>query len=253
MSNPKKRDRISTEQVSPPNKMSKNNRDTSHPSNADIMEQINQLISSNADVIKKIDQLEKRFDKVEKLFGEVETLRRKVAMMEKPFESFRRFEIERKQKSVLIKGLDSYSTKKYETRIETYKRMNDLFDHLGLGLTVEDYQRLGPLKPGESGSTMVRLQFWSRDDKSQLFAKFKEFSGDETIKKLSLINDYPSFQLSEVKRLSNEAYKLRQADKRIKTRIVPRGLEVQLQTRDLSGTWTTVRNLGDNQEDMSEA
>ncbi len=112
MNNLKKRDRTSAELISPPSKMSKNNQ----PSNADLMEQLNQLLSSNADVVKKIDQLEKRFDRVEKLYEEVEELRKKVALLSKPLESFRRFEIERKQKSVLLKGLDSYSTKKFETR-----------------------------------------------------------------------------------------------------------------------------------------
>jgi len=249
MNNLKKRDRASAELISPPSKMSKNNRPNDNPSNADLMDQLNQLVSSNSDVIQKIEQLEKRFDRVEKLYEEVEELRKKVAILSKPLESFRRFEIERKQKSVLIKGLDTYSTKKFETRIETLKRVSDLFAHLGLGLTMEDYQRLGPLKPNDPGSTLVRLQFWSRDDKSQLFAKFKQFTDDEVVKSLSLINDYPSFQLADVKRLSNEAYKLRQKDKRIKTRIVPRGLEVQLQRREPSGAWTTVNT----QDGQSEA
>jgi len=87
---------------------------------------------------------------------------------------------------------------------------------------------------------MVRLQFWSKDDKAMLFAKFKEYGNDEAVKRISLINDYPLFQLADVKKLSNEAFKIRQKDKRITTRIVPRGLEVQLQQRDLTGTWKTV-------------
>ncbi len=127
MNNLKKRDRVSSELISPPSKMSKNNRASDQPSNADLMDQLNQLVSSNTDMIKKIDQLEKRFDRVEKLYEEVEELRKKVAFLSKPLESFRRFEIERKQKSVLVKGLDSYSTKKFETRFETQKRVNDLF------------------------------------------------------------------------------------------------------------------------------
>jgi len=101
-------------------------------------------------MVKKIGQLEKGFDKVEKLYNEMEELKKKVARLSKPLESFRRFEIERKQKSVLVKGLDSYSTKKFETRRETGKRVNDLFEHLGLNLTTKDYQRLGPLKPNNA-------------------------------------------------------------------------------------------------------
>jgi hypothetical protein len=153
---------------------------------------------------------------------------------------------------VLIKGLDSFSSRKYETRSETYRNVNALFDHLGLNLTMEDYQRLGPLKPNDAGSTLVRVQFWSKDDKSLIFAKFKEYSSDAVVKNISLINDFLSFQLAEVKKLSDESYKLRQKDRRIKTRIVPRGLELQLQTRDSrdeSAKWTTVNN----REAQSEA
>jgi hypothetical protein len=241
MKNSKKRDRVPTEQVSPPYKMSKN----TQPSNADLMGQLNQLVSSNTDVLKKIDNLEKKFDKFEKLLDEVDELRQKVAEMSQTIDSFKRLEIEFKKKSVLIKGLDSFSTKKYETRSETYRKVNALFEHLGLNLTMEDYQRLGPLKPDEPGATLVRVQFWSKDDKSAIFGKFKEYSNDSVVKRLSLINDYPSFQLAEVKKLSDESYKLRQKDRRIKTRIVPRGLGLQLQTRDSrseASKWTTVSN-----------
>jgi hypothetical protein len=238
----KKRDRTQTEQVSPPHKMAKNNKDT-QPSNSDLMDQLARLVEANEDVLKKIDSIEKRFEKVEKFFDEVESLKRQVAKLSKPLEGLRRLEVEQKKKSILVKGLTSPSRRKYETRSETYQVVQGLFDHIGLNLTLEDYQRLGPLKPDDTGSTMVRLQFWSKDDKSLIFSKFKEFSQDERIKKVSLINDYPLFQLADVKRLSNEAYAIRQKDKSIKTRIVPRGLEVQLQQRNLrdpAGKWMTV-------------
>ncbi len=243
MLNSKKRDRDNTELISPPRKMTKNKEDT-QPSNSDLMDQLKQLVDANKDLSKKIDQIEKRFDKVEKLFEEVEFLKKEVARLSKPYEGFKRFEVELKKKSVLVKGLDSLSTNKYESRLETYKRVNDLFDHLGVNLTLEDYQRLGPLKPNETGNTLIRLQFWSKDDKSVLFAKFKEYSNDEVVKKISLINDYPLFQLADVKRLSGVAYNLRQKNQRLKTRIVPRGLEVQLQTREPSGRWMTVSAEG---------
>ncbi len=226
--------------------MAKNNKDA-QPSNADLMDQLNKLVESNADVLKKIDQLEKRFEKVEKTFEEVDRLKKQIATMSKAFDSLKRLDVEQKKKSILVKGLDSLSTKKFETRSETYNRVQNLFEHVGLNLTLEDYQRLGPLKPDDSGSTLVRLQFWSKDDKSALFAKFKQYSSDPVVKCISLINDYPLFQLPEVKRLSNEAFKIRQKDKRIKTRIVPRGLEVVLQQRDQSGSWKTV-NTTDDQE-----
>jgi hypothetical protein len=237
----KKRDRSSTEQISPPHKMAKSNKDTgSQPSNSDLMDQLNQLVSANTDVLKKIDQLEKRFDKVEKLFDEVDKLKKQITKMSKPLEGLRRLEVEQKKKCILVKGLDSLSTRKYETRLETYNRVQNLFEHVGINLTLEDYQRLGPLKPDDTGSTLIRLHFWSKDDKALLFTKFKEYSSDPVVKKISLINDYPLFQLTEVKRLSDVAYNLRKKDKSIKTRIVPRGLEVQLQQRNKEGKWMTV-------------
>jgi len=189
MNNSKKRDRVTTEQISPPHKMAKN----TQPSNSDLMEQLNQLVSSNSEMLKKIDHLEKRFDKVERLFGEVEELKKKIVSMSQTIDSYKRLDIDLKKKSVLIKGLDSFSTKKFETRAETNRKVHALFEHLGLNLTMEDYQRLGPLKPGEPGATLVRVQFWSKDDKSALFAKFKEYSSDAVVKRISLINDYPSF------------------------------------------------------------
>ncbi len=249
MKNTKKRDRPSGEKISPPHKMAKN--PTGQPSNLDLMTQLTHLVASNADMINKIDGLEKRLSLFEKLFEEVENLKKEVERLSKQNkrsnidEGFRRFEVEMKKKSLLIKGLPTLTNKKYETRQETYDRVSDLFHHLGLNLTLENYQRLGPIKPE---GTMVRVQFWTRDDKSMIFAKFKEYSSDPVIKRISLINDYPSFQLSEVKKLSDEAYKLRQHDKAIKTRIVPRGLEVKLQTRKGVGKWMTVSPQdGENQ------
>ena len=222
----------------PPNQPNQANQ----PSNLDLMTQLNQLVATNTDMAQKIDSLEKRFSLVEKLFEEVETLKKEIDRLtkqSKPNESFKRFEVEQKKRCVLVKGLPSLTTKKYETRSETYDRVNQLFEHIGLNLTLQDYQRLGPI--GESGSAMVRLQFWTQDDKSQLYDKFKEYTNDAVVKTISLINDYPLFQLAEVKKLSDEAYNLRKSDKSIKTRIVPRGLEVKLQTRrGVTGKWTTV-------------
>jgi hypothetical protein len=250
----KKRFRPTSEKVSPPNKMSKNQNEQ-HPSNSELMAQLNKLIATNTDMMVKIDQLEQKFSLMEKLFGEVENLKKEVEQLKKlgkPNESFRRFEVEQKKKSVLVKGLESLTTKKYEPRAETYLRVTEMFDHIGLNLTLEDYQRLGPIKPEEPGSTMVRLQFYSKDDKAQLFAKFKDYSSDQNIKKISLINDYPLFQLAEVKRLSNEAYKLRQQNRATKTRIVPQGLEVKLQTRQgREGRWQTVSPINEVMETES--
>ena len=101
---------------------------------------------------------------------------------------------------------------------------------------------MGPIKQGESGNTLVRLQFYCQDEKALLFEKFKEMgSTDDVLKKLSLINDYPSFQLESVKKLSNIAYAIRKKSPGTKTRIVPRGLEVKLQQKERNAErWTTV-------------
>ena len=265
MTSYKKRDRPPSEQLSPPSKMTKNStppnqpQQMNQPSNQDLMAQLNQLVATNTDMVQKIDNLEKRFNLVEKLFEEVETLKKEVERLtrqSKPDDGFRRFEVEQKKRSILVKGLPSQTTKKYETRSETYDRVSDLFQHIGLNLTLQDYQRLGPIKPEDSGSTMVRLLFWTQDDKSQLFDKFKEYTSDAVVKSISLINDYPLFQLAEVKRLSDEAYNLRKSDKTIKTRIVPRGLEVKLQTRRGTGKWMMVsanQGHGQNDRDLTEA
>ncbi len=241
----KKRNRPTSEKVSPPSKMSKNQNQNEHqPSNSELMAQLNKLVTTNTDMMAKIDQLEKKFSLMEKLFGEVENLKKEVENLKRggrANDAFKRFEVEQKKKSLLVKGLESLTSKKYEMRSETYQRVTEMFEHLGLNLTLEDYQRLGPIKPDETGSTLVRLQFWSKDDKAQLFAKFKEYSSDPIVKRISLINDYPLFQLAEVKRLSNEAYRLRQRDRTTKTRIVPQGLEVKLQTRQgREGKWQKV-------------
>jgi len=250
----KKRDRPTSDKVSPPNKMSKNHSEQ-QPSNLELMAQLNKLIATNTDMMTKIDQLEQKFSLMEKLFGEVENLKKEVELLKtrnKPNDAFKKFEVEMKKKSVLVKGLESQTSKKYEPRSETYKRVTEMFEHIGLNLTLEDYQRLGPIKPEDSGSTLIRLQFWSKDDKAQLFAKFKEYSTDANVKRISLINDYPLFQLAEVKRLSNEAYKLRQQNRSTKTRIVPQGLEVKLQTRQgREGKWQTVSPLNEVMETES--
>jgi hypothetical protein len=251
MFNLKKRDRSFSEQMSPPHKMAKSNKQTSsQPTNSDLMAQLTQLVASNVDVMRKIEQLERRFKAVEKIFEEVEILKREVARLSKqsePINDFRKFEVEQKRKSILVKGLESLTKSKYESRQETYDRVSEMFDHIGLEtLTVEDYQRLGPINPNETGSTLVRLKFWSKDDRAQLFAKFKELRDDPILKRISLINDYPTFQLAEVKKLSDEAYRLRKKDKSTKTRIVPKGLDVQLQMRKgQSEKWTTVNSFGE--------
>jgi len=140
MLNTKKRDRSTGENLSPPNKMTRNQADN-NPSNAELMAELTKLVSSNTDMFQKIDQLEKRFGLVEKLFEEVENLKKEVERLRKPQDGFKRFEVEQKKKSILVKGLGSRTKRKYETRQETYHEVNDFFMHLGLNLTLEDSGR----------------------------------------------------------------------------------------------------------------
>ena len=228
MGRDKKRDRAAGDTMSPPSKVSK----TSDESHQELMNRISEMEKN----------FEKRFDTVDRLLGEIDTLKKEVDRLSKLNEGFRKFEVEQKKKCILVKGLTSNTKNTYETRNETRLRVNKLFEHIDLNLHIEDYQRLGPIKQGESGNTLVRIQFYCQDDKSLVFEKFKDIGGtDEVLKKLSLIHDYPSFQLATVKKLSNAAYEIRKKAPGTKTRIVPRGLDVQLQTKAKNAEkWTTV-------------
>ena len=118
---------------------------------------------------------------------------------------------------------------------------------IGLTPNLADFHRLGPITQGTSEETLIRVRFASIEDKNSLFAKFKEFGKNERLSKVSLINDYPLFQLNEVKRLSGIAYKLRTEKKGTKTRIIPRGLGVALQRQE-NGKWTNVSTLRNEAE-----
>jgi len=201
---------------------------------------------SHLELMARLDRMEKnfekRFDIVDKLLKEVDTLKVEVARLSKLNEGFRRLEVEQKKKCILVKGITSLTKAKFESRRETKERVDKLFERIDLRLNVEDYQRLGPIKQGESGNTLVRIVFYCQDDRALLFDKFKEMgSTDEVLKKLTLINDYPSFQLANVKKLSDAAYNIRKDHPGTKTRIVPRGLDVVLQKRPRNAEkWTTV-------------
>jgi hypothetical protein len=192
------------------------------------------------DVMMKLERIEGEIARVWQKLGEVDQLKREVTQLQRANESFLRHEIDQKRKCILIKGLASESTEKYEKREETRKTLDEMFNYLGLKPVLEDYQRLGELKKDESESTLIRVKFVTMDDKNELFSKFKDMGNDTELKKISLITDYPQFQLQEVKRLSNIAYDIRKGRKGTKTRIVPRGLGLALQSRIDNGKWTTV-------------
>ena len=123
-----------------------------------------------------------------------------------------------------------------------------MFQFVTLTPDLVDFHRLGPIKQGKSEETLIRVKFASIDDKNKLFARFKEMGKNTRLSTISLINDYPLFQLPEVKRLAGAAFDLRTAKKGTKTRIVPRGLGVVLQKQE-NGKWVTV-NVSTPSDDL---
>ena len=216
------------ERVSPPAKMSNNQ-------------------SKTDEILAKLDLLEERFLAVEQSVAELtrvlkdmESVKEEVESLKATCSGLQRLELESKKRSVLVKGLPLKAKGKYETRAETRAALADFFARLGMTPTLVDYQRLGGLKDGEDGSKIsVRLQFVDLDQKFEMFDKLK-LMGRE-LQDVSILTDYPSFQLLEFKRLSGEAYNLRQANPGTKTRIVPRGLGLALQRRaNTTDKWTSV-------------
>jgi hypothetical protein len=192
------------------------------------------------DVMEKLDRIEGEIAGIWRKFEEVDNLKREVTDLRRMTEGFQRFEIEQKKKCILVRGLASRSTEKYETRQDTKQSLDEMFNYLGFAPSLEEYQRLGELKKDETENTLIRIKFTTIDEKRQLFEKFKEHGSVDELKKISLINDYPPFQLPEVKRLSQIAYDIRKNERGTKTRIVPRGLGIALQRRDGGGRWTNV-------------
>ena len=221
--------------VSPPSKMAKNN----------------EKVFTIADVMNTFEAMRNdwkgEFVKVWNKLEEVDVLKEQIVELNKAKESFQRFEIEEKKKCLLIKGLRSKTVGKYETKAETKESLDELFEFVGLTPSLADFHRLGPITQGTSEETLIRVRFASIEDKNSLFAKFKEFGKNDRLSKVSLINDYPLFQLNEVKRLSGIAYKLRTEKKGTKTRIIPRGLGVVLQKQE-NGKWMNVSTLRNEAE-----
>jgi hypothetical protein len=192
------------------------------------------------DVMEKLEKFEGEFARIWQKLNEFDELKREVDELKKANESFKRFEVEQKKKCLLIKGLKSSSTEKFEKRAETKQSLDEMFAFLEISPQLEDYQRLGELKKDESENTLIRVKFASIEDKNELFGKFKEFGNNDELKKISLITDYPLFQLPEVKHLSQVAYDIRKARKGTKTRIVPRGTGLMLQKKEGTGKWMNV-------------
>jgi len=211
-----------SERLSPPSKMNKND--------------------SQA-ILAKLDSLESRFSKIEQevleikqIVKTIEGIRAEVEALKESRECFQRLEIEAKKRCVLIRGLKFKSAGKFETRAETREALAGFFALVGVDPPhLVDYQRLGALKAGEDGSKVsIRVEFSDVDQRINLFEKLK-LKGHE-LKEYSILTDYPKFQLEEFKRLSGEAFEIRKARKGVKTRIVPKGLGLVLQTRNSDST-----------------
>jgi hypothetical protein len=222
---------INSEKVSPPNKMTRNQASgDAEPSNSDLME--------------RLTAFELRFNKIDSELAGINKIVREFEMMKaevrESCDGYRRLEIEGKKRSVLIKGLPFKSAGQYETRKDTKEALKGFFDRIGMGAHLVDYQRLGGLKEGENGSKIpIRVQFADVDLRFDMFDKLKA-KGQE-MKDVSVLTDYPDFQIPEFKRLSNIAYRLRKDQVGTRTRIVPRGLKLLLQTRaNVDDKWKTV-------------
>lgn len=209
---------LDTERLSPPSKMNKND--------------------SQA-ILAKLDSLESRFLNFEKELSElkqivqtIEGIRAEVESLKETRECFQRLEIENKKRCVLVKGIKFNAKGKFETRAETREALAKFFELAGVDPPhLVDYQRLGGLKVGEDGSKVsIRVEFSDVDQRINLFEKLK-LKGHE-LKEYSVLTDYPKFQLEEFKRLSGRAYEIRKANRGVKTRIVPKGLGLSLQTRN---------------------
>jgi hypothetical protein len=219
-----------SEKVSPPSKM----RSNSETSKAD-------------EILAKLDSLETRFKVIEKEVAEltkavkeIKEIKQEVEAFKEVSSSFQKFELEAKRRSILIKGLPFKTSEKFETRVQTRAALADFFKKIDMTPTLVDYHRLGALKENEDGSKLaVRVQFVDLDQKFELFDKLK-LKGRE-LREVSILTDYPSFQVQEFKKLSNLAYNLRQSNPGTRTRIVPKGLGLILQKRlNASDRWTSV-------------
>lgn len=223
-----------TSKTSPPNKMPTRSRSGS-------VDRSSQILSEIAALREKFNEIEKEVADISKFVREVELLRTKVEEVQGVCESFQRLELENKKRSVLLRGLNFRSVEKqYETRQETKAVLADFFGRVGMTPHLVDYQRLGGLKIGETGNKIsIRVQFVDVDQKFDLFDRLKA-KGRE-LQDVSVLTDYPAFQLKQFKQLSDAAYKIRQENPGTKTRIVPKGLALNLQRRPTrDDRWTSV-------------
>jgi hypothetical protein len=214
---------------SPPNKMSTRGSETS------------ELIAHMEQLKERFAKIEKEVADISKFVREVETMRAKVGELQVVCEGYQRSELETKKRCVLLKGLRFGSESKFETRQQTKAVLADFFGRVEMAPHLVDYQRLGGKRDGENGNKVsIRVQFADVDQKFVLYDKLKEKGRD--LQDVSVLTDYPFFQLDRFKQLSEAAYNIRKENPGTRTRIVPKGLGLNLQRRprDSDGPWMSV-------------
>jgi hypothetical protein len=230
---------IVTEKVSPPAKMNKGSGSGSGS-------------VSLADVMKEIIEIKNKMTKIEednlvfqKWAKDVDMIKGKLEKIDLAVDDFRRSEIEAKKACVLIKGIKFVGKGKFETRTETRDRLRALFADLdGFKSHMFDYYRMGGRKDAKDDGSKVpiRVIFVDVDQKFELFNLLRIHGKKPSIKNIQVLNDYPKFQVAEVKKLSQQGYDLRQRNQGLRTRIVPKGLSLVLQSRHSEDEkWTAVR------------
>jgi hypothetical protein len=208
-------------------------------------------VTRSDEIIAKLDAMEARFlaleekvDKLTKALDEMEAIRAEVVTMKGSFtevhEGVKRMEIEAKKRCLLVRGLPFKTKNKFESRQQTREALSGFFQRLDMVPHLVDYQRLGGQRDNEDGSKVsVRIQFVDMDQKFDLFEKLKAKGKD--LDDITILTDYPVFQLQEFKKLSGLAYNIRKDHPGTRTRVVPKGLGLVLQKRT-NGTdkWTAV-------------
>ncbi len=231
MGRPKRSLESDNSRVSPPNKMP--SRDSSVSVSDEILSEIRELRQ-------RFDRIEKEVAEISKFVRDVEKLREEVSGLKEVCEGYQRFELENKKRCVLLRGLKFHSESKFETRQQTKSALAEFFGRVGMAPHLVDYQRLGGRRENEDGSKVsVRVQFVDVDQKFALFDKLQSMGRD--LQDVSVLTDYPSFQLAQFKHLSSAAYRIRQDNPGTKTRVISKGLGLNLQRRaNATDKWTTV-------------
>ena len=219
-----------TEKVSPPNKMVRNRRSS----------ESNEIMGKLEAIEARFVTLEKEVAEIKRVLLEIESVKTEVASLREVVNGYQKLEMEVKRRCVLIKGLKFQTPDKFENRSQTKAALAGFFERLDMAPLLVDYHRLGGRRDGEDGSKVcVKIQFVHLDQKFDLFDKLKTMGRE--LSEFSILTDYPSFQQAEFKRLSGQAYDLRKAAPGMKTRIVPQGLGLTLQSRvNNTDRWTVV-------------